>query len=265
MNSRDARQFKDLLFEQFARISRALAHRRRLELLDLLAQGERTVEDLACETGSSVASTSRDLRVLLGARLVDFRRQGLYAYYRLAGMEVFRLWQSLRDAGAARLAEVDQLVTAYLRERSHLEPISSRELLHRLREDSVILLDVRPKTEYAAGHIAGARSVPVAELRRRLRDLPRDVEVIAYCRGPFCVFADEALALLRKDGFRSRRLAGGFPDWHAAGLPIADGPQEPAPTTGSHGRTPKPSRRQPRPQAVRSGGRKKGRSHHDDE
>jgi rhodanese-related sulfurtransferase len=214
------RAFKDQLFEQFARIGKALANPHRLELLDLLAQGERTVESLARETDMSVASTSRHLQVLLGAQLVEVRREGLYAYYRLADERVFAVWQSLRDLGGARLAEIERVVETFLEDRNTLEAIGATELLARLQDESVIVLDVRPEEEYRAGHIPGAHSVPLERLEAYLRHIPEDREVVAYCRGPYCVFSDEAVALLHSWGYRARRLTQGLPDWRAAGMPV---------------------------------------------
>jgi rhodanese-related sulfurtransferase/DNA-binding transcriptional ArsR family regulator len=220
MKPSDHRAFKTQLYEQFARITKALANAHRLELIDLLAQKERSVEELARESALSVANTSQHLQTLRDARLVEVRREGLYAYYRLADDAVFRAWQALRDLGTARLAEIDRVVQTFLEDRDELEPVSTVELLERLHDERLVLLDVRAGEEYEAGHIAGARSMPVAELEARLREIPSEKDVIAYCRGPYCVFADEAVALLRARGFRARRLAQGFPDWQVAGFPV---------------------------------------------
>jgi len=214
------RAFKDQLFEQFARIGKALANPHRLELLDLLAQGERTVESLAQETDMSVASTSRHLQVLYGAQLVEVRREGLYAYYRLADEQVFAVWQALRDLGGTHLAELERVVQTFLEDRDTLEAVDVMELFTRLQDESVIVLDVRPEEEYRAGHIPGAHSVPLERLEAYLQYIPEDWEVIAYCRGPYCVFSDEAVALLRSRGYRARRLTHGLPDWRAAGMPV---------------------------------------------
>ena len=214
------RLFKDKLFEQFARVGKALANPHRLEILDLLAQGERTVEDLAREAGMSVANTSRHLQELRAARLVEVRREGLYGYYRLADERVFAAWRAIRDLGEARLAEIDRLVGSYLTDRDSLEAVCAEELLAKMREEGVEVLDVRPEDEYRAGHIPGARSVPVERMEAYLEEIPRDREVVAYCRGPYCVFSDEAVALLRSRGYRARRLREGLPDWRAAGLPV---------------------------------------------
>ena len=214
------RLFKDQLFEQFARIGKALANPHRLELVDLLAQGERTVEDLASEAGMSVANTSRHLQELRAARLVEVRRDGLYGYYRLADERVFGVWRAMRELGEARLAEIDRLVETYLTNRDALEPVCAGELLAKTREGGVVVLDVRPEQEYRAGHIPGAHSVPLERLEAYLEEIPEDHEIVAYCRGPYCVFSDEAVELLRSRGYRARRLAEGLPDWRAAGMPV---------------------------------------------
>lgn len=221
MNASGHRLFKDLLFEQLARIARALANPHRLELVDLLAQGERNVEELARETAMSVASTSQHLQALRGARLVSVRRQGPYAFYALVDPGVFYLWQSIRDLGERRLAEIDRLVKTYLADRSLLEPVTAGELLERMRHGEVTVIDVRPAIEFAAGHVTDAHSVPISELEVRLQEIPREREVVAYCRGPFCVFADEAVAVLHAHGYKARRLDVGFPDWKAAGCPVS--------------------------------------------
>jgi rhodanese-related sulfurtransferase len=212
----DKRGFHDALYEQFARIAKALASPKRLELVDLLAQGERTVEDLAGETAMSVANTSQHLQVLRGARLVETRREGVYVSYRLADSQVFGLWQALRGLGEARLAEVEQIARCFLGDRRGLEPVSLEEFRRLIGRPGVVVLDVRPASEYQQGHIPGARSIPASELAKRLREIPKEAEVVAYCRGPYCVFADEAVTLLRAHGRRARRLAVGYPDWAAA-------------------------------------------------
>lgn len=222
MNSKTKRTFKNELYEQFARLGKALAHGRRLELLDLLSQGEHSVEELARETAMSVASASQHLQVLRAARLVEVRREGLYARYRLADERVFCLWQALRDLGEERLAEIGRVVQTFLQDRQALEAIGIQELRQRLEEGSAVVLDVRPQAEYRAGHIPGARSIPVAELKARLREIPKNREIVAYCRGPYCVFADEAVALLRAKGYRVRRFEQGLPDWRALGLPVEE-------------------------------------------
>jgi rhodanese-related sulfurtransferase len=214
------REFKDRIFGQFARVGKALSSPRRLEIVDLLAQGERTVEEIAGETSMSVASASQHLQALKAARMVEARREGLYMHYRLADEDVFRTWQAVRALAESRLSEVDGVVGAYLVDRDALEAVESEDLLERLRGGSVVILDVRPEEEYRAGHIPGALSVPVEALEAALKTLPRDREVVAYCRGPYCVFSDEAVAFLRARGYRARRLRQGLPDWRAAGMPV---------------------------------------------
>lgn len=224
MQQDDHRAFKDQMYEQFARIVRAMANPHRLELIDLLAQGERTVEELAHQASLSVANASQHLQTLRAAQLVEVRREGLYAYYRLGDENVFRIWQAIRNLGESRLAEIDRIVATFLANREDLEAISAGELLSRLQTNGIVVLDVRPREEYRAGHISGARSVPISELEPALADIPRDHEVIAYCRGPYCVFADEAVELLKARGYKAKRLDGGLPDWRAAGLPVETAP-----------------------------------------
>jgi rhodanese-related sulfurtransferase len=220
MDDATKREFKDQLYEQFERVGHALASARRLELLELLAQGERSVESLAAETAMSVANTSRHLQILRAAQIVEMRRDGSYVFYRLADERVFRAYQALRELAEVRLLEIDRIVQTFLKDRDALERVGVAELRRRLKDGSVVVLDVRPEGEYHAGHIAGARSVPLAELKARFREIPKDQEVVAYCRGPYCVFADEAVALLRAHGYRARRFELGFPDWKAHGLPV---------------------------------------------
>jgi len=217
------RDFKDPLYAQFARIGKALASPQRLELLDLLAQGERSVEDLARESELPVPNASQHLQVLRRERLVATRKVGLHVYYRLADPSVFALWRALRAVGERQLAEIDRLVALYMQHPEHLEPVAREELQARLSAGDVTLLDVRPREEYRQGHIAGARSIPVGELAARLAELPPDREVVAYCRGPYCLFSNEAIATLRAHGFQARRLVDGFPEWAAAQLPV-EGP-----------------------------------------
>jgi rhodanese-related sulfurtransferase/predicted transcriptional regulator len=215
------RETKTALFDEFARAAKALASGRRIELLDVLANGERSVEPLAGEVRLSVANTSQHLQVLRQAGLVATRREGTSVYYRLAGPEVFEFWRALRALAASRLAEVERLAAAYLGARDQLEPVSREQLARRLRDgDRLVVLDVRPAAEYAAGHLPGAVSIPVGELRRRLAELPADREIVAYCRGPYCAFAHEAVQLLREEGFAARRLEDGLPEWQAAGLAV---------------------------------------------
>ena len=215
------RAAKTALFDEFARVAKALASGRRIVLVDVLANGERTVEALAGEVGLSVANTSQHLQILRQAGLVGSRRQGTSVHYRLAGPEVFELWRTLRTLAASRLAEVERLAVAYLGGRDDLEPVTREELARRLEDgDDLVVLDVRPAAEYAAGHLPGAVSIPVGELRRRLAELPADRKVVAYCRGPYCAFAHEAVELLRDEGFAARRLEDGLPEWQAARLAV---------------------------------------------
>jgi rhodanese-related sulfurtransferase len=214
------REFKDAVFAQFAQIAAAFASPKRIEIIDLLAQGERHVEAIAQETGLTVANTSRHLQVLKGANLVATRKEGLQVFYRLADPMVLRGYRVLRELSEARLAEVGRLVDDYFGGTDGLEPVEREELLKRARRRDVTVLDVRPPEEYAAGHIAGAVSVPLADLQRRLSELPRGRRVVAYCRGPYCVLAAEAVRLLRKRGFDAVRLKDGFPEWRDAGLPV---------------------------------------------
>ncbi|HEV2582393.1 MAG TPA: metalloregulator ArsR/SmtB family transcription factor [Ktedonobacteraceae bacterium] len=223
MEKLEKRQFKNVLYEQFARIGKALSNGHRLELLEVLAQGEHSVETLAQETGLSIANASQHLQVLRSAQLVEVRREGVYQYYRLADEQVFTLWQAMRSVGERRLAEIDRIVQTYLRDRSLLQPISATELLQRLMEGNIILLDVRPAEEYAAGHLPNALSFPIAKLEARLPELSQDKEIVAYCRGPYCVFADEAVTVLRTHGYQARRLEQGLPDWQALGMPVVNG------------------------------------------
>jgi len=216
----DHRTFKSDLNEQFARIAKAIANAHRLEIVDVLAQGERSVEALAQETNLSTANTSQHLQALREAHLVTSRRDGLRIYYRLADPAVFRLVQVIREVAELQLAEVERIVNTFLMDRRLLEPLTLDELYARLHEPELVILDVRPALEYRQGHIPGARSIPVDELQTRLSELPPTQEIIAYCRGPYCVFADEAVETLVANGFQARRLREGYPDWKLANLPI---------------------------------------------
>lgn len=215
-----SRAFKDRLYGEFAVIGRALANPHRLELLDLLGQGERSVEALAQEAHLSLANASAHLQVLRRARLVDTEKRGLYVVYRLSSSGVYVLWRTLRDLAASRLAEVDRLVETYLTDRDALAAISKEALVQQIAEGAILVIDVRPTVEYDQAHIIGARSIPIDELERRLSELPRDREIVAYCRGPYCVFADEAVALLVERGYRAQRLTEGLPEWRAAGYSV---------------------------------------------
>ena len=216
----NGRDFKDALFTQFAQIGGAFSSPKRIEIIDLLAQGERHVEALAREAGLTVANTSRHLQVLKAAHLVASRRDGVQVFYRLADPMVLRGYRALRELSETSLAEVSRLVDAYFGSADGLEPVEKEELLRRARGRGVVVLDVRPPEEYAAGHIAGAVSIPFAELAKRLAELPPGRRVVAYCRGPYCVLAAEAVKLLRRRGVDARRLNEGYPEWRDAGLPV---------------------------------------------
>lgn len=214
------RTAKDALYDGLAAVAKALGNGRRAELVDVLAQGERPVEELAREIGQSVANTSHHLQHLLRAGLVRTRREGTHIYYSLATARVGELWAAVRDVARTQVAELDGLATAYLGDRSGLETIGREELAKRVQDGDVVVLDVRPEPEYRAGHIVGAISVPVEEIARRLRAIPKDRQVVAYCRGPFCVYADDAVRALRLRGYQAVRLDDGYPEWDRAGLPV---------------------------------------------
>lgn len=214
---------KDALFDGFAEVAKALGSGRRAEIVDLLAQGERPVDDVAAEIGQSVANTSHHLRLLAKAGLVSTRRDGTRVFYRLSSDRVGELWAAVRDVAAEHVAGIERLAQAYLGDRDGIETVDRDELAARIERGEVTVLDVRPRAEYRLGHIAGAQPTPIAELRQHLRALPKDAEVVAYCRGPYCVYADDAVRELNRQGFRARRLSDGFPEWRRAGLPAAAG------------------------------------------
>ena len=216
------RAAKDALFDAFAEVAKAMASGRRAEIVDVLAQGERSVEQLADEIGQSVANTSHHLRAMARAGVLRTRRDGTRIFYMLASESVGEVWAAMRDIATEHVAAINELAKAYIGDRAGLEPVTRRELEARLRAGDTVVLDVRPAAEFEAGHIAGARSMPVADLRR-LRSLAKDIEIVAYCRGPFCVYADDAVRQLRRRGFKARRLEDGYPEWKRAGLPIAAG------------------------------------------
>jgi rhodanese-related sulfurtransferase/DNA-binding HxlR family transcriptional regulator len=218
------RAAKDALYDGLAAAAKALGNGRRAEIIDVLAQGERSVEELAGEIGHTVANTSQHLQHLLRTGLVRTRRDGTRIHYSLSSPRVAELWSAVRDVGGSQLAELDQLATAYLGDRSSLETITHQELAKRLRDGDVVVLDVRPEPEYQAGHITGAVSLPIKEITRRLRTIPKDRQVVAYCRGPYCVYADDAVRTLKRRGYRAARLDDGYPEWARAGLPVDTDP-----------------------------------------
>jgi len=219
----DGREAKDRLYEAFARTAKAVASPKRIEVLELLAQGERTVEALAQATGMGVTNTSAHLQVLARSHLVASRKDGTKVFYRLSGDDVAAFVVALRDLARSRLAEVDQVVRDYFIARDALEPVRRQELLARADRGKVVILDVRPAQEFAAGHIPGALSVPLDQLDAALSRLPKRTEIVAYCRGPYCVLAPQAVERLRAKGYMARRLADGLPEWRLAGLPVAAG------------------------------------------
>lgn len=214
------RDFKDRVFEQLARVAEAFSSPKRLELIDILAQGERDVESLAKQVSMTVANTSRHLQILKNARLVETRKEGVRKFYALADDDVMRCWISLRSLAEKRIAEIRDIARIFFEERDRVEPITKEELLARTRKKGVVVIDVRPEEEYRRGHIAGALSIPLPELGQRLGEIPRGRDVVAYCRGPYCVLSAEAMAILTKAGFRAARLKDGFPEWRLAGLPM---------------------------------------------
>jgi rhodanese-related sulfurtransferase len=217
------RRFKDSIYEQFARVGKALAAPKRLELLDLLCQGPRTVEVLAQQASLSIANASQHLQVLRAARLVDAQKHGTFVEYRVADEQVGRFFLALRQLAESRLAEVQQVTVAFLAERGAMEAVERGELLRRVRAGEVTVLDVRPPEEFRAGHIPGALCVPLSALKKRLAELPKGRDVVAYCRGPYCVLSVEAVELLRKKGFRAHRLEDGVLDWRSRGWRVEKG------------------------------------------
>jgi rhodanese-related sulfurtransferase len=217
------RQFKDAIYEQFSRIGKAVSSPKRLEILDLLCQGEKTVETLSTETGLTLANTSQHLQTLKAARLVDSEKEGLYVKYRLANEMVCEFFRTMRVLAENRLAEVEMIKRRFLGGREGMEPVNRDDLLKRVVEGGVTVLDVRPVDEYRTGHIPGALSVPLGRLKELLSKLPRDQEIVAYCRGPYCVLAIQAVEMLREQGFEAIRLEEGIQDWRAMGLPVEIG------------------------------------------
>jgi rhodanese-related sulfurtransferase/DNA-binding transcriptional ArsR family regulator len=217
------REVKDGLYEQFARIGKAVGHPKRLEILDVLSQGERSVEVLAAAVAASMVNTSAHLRVLRESRLVDTRKNGTKVFYRLPDDTVTEFVFSLRELAASRYAEVERILHDFLVSRDVLDPVTQDELVALASDDDVVIIDVRPTEEYEAGHIPGAVSIPLAELADRMGELPTDADVVAYCRGTYCVLAPQAVGLLNSSGFKARRLSDGLPEWRTAGLPVVAG------------------------------------------
>lgn len=213
------REFKDKVYSELAKVTKAIGNPRRMEIIDLLAQGPFSVEKIAEQTGISIANASQHLQVLKGARLVEIDKRGNFIYYHLSNEKVFHAWRSLRELGFTQNAEVEKLIQDFCHSRHQLEPISMEALLRRLKKQDVVVLDVRPGDEFGRGHIHRAISIPVDELAIRLEELSKENEIIVYCRGPLCVYADEAVTLLRENGFEAKRLKEGYPDWVAMGFP----------------------------------------------
>jgi rhodanese-related sulfurtransferase/DNA-binding transcriptional ArsR family regulator len=214
------REFKDRVYNELATITKSMANPHRLEIIELLAQGEFSVEQIAEQTNLSVANASQHLQVLKTAQLVDINRQGNFIYYRLANSNVFKAWKALRELGVERIASIEKLVKDFRKSKFDFESVTIDDLLRKIESGKVTILDVRPESEYNKGHIANAISIPIDQLSKRLKELPKRTEIVTYCRGPFCVFADEAVAILIKAGYKATRLEEGYPDWKLNELPV---------------------------------------------
>lgn len=214
------REFKDKVYNELAKITKAMANPHRLEIIELLAQGEYSVEEISTQTSLSVANTSQHLQTLKAAQLVEITRNGNFIHYRLANTNVFKAWRALRDLGVERIAAVEKLVKDFRQSKFKYESVTIDDLIKKIESGKVTIIDVRPEVEYNNGHITKALSIPFDQLSKRLKELPKRNEIIAYCRGPFCVFADEAVAMLNKAGYKATRLEEGFPDWALMGLPV---------------------------------------------
>lgn len=214
------REFKDRVYGELAKITKSMANPHRLEIIELLAQGECSVEQIADQTHLTIANASQHLQVLKVAQLVDINRQGNFIYYRLSNNNVFKAWKALRELGVERIATIEKVVREFRKSKFNFETVTIDGLIQKLGAGKVIVLDVRPESEFKQGHIANAISIPIEELSKRLKELPKRTEIIAYCRGPFCVYADEAVSILSKAGYKATRLEEGFPDWKLQGLPI---------------------------------------------
>jgi rhodanese-related sulfurtransferase len=214
------REFKDKVYEELAKITKALANPHRLEIIELLAQGEYTVEQIGVQTNLPIANASQHLQVLKAAQLVAISRNGTFISYRLANDNVFKTWRALRELGVERIAAIEKVLKEFRKSHFDFETVSINELIEKLDSGKVTVVDVRPESEYKQGHIANAISIPVDELSKRLKELPKQGEIVAYCRGPFCVYADEAVALLTKAGYKAKRLEEGYPDWKLQNLAV---------------------------------------------
>jgi rhodanese-related sulfurtransferase/predicted transcriptional regulator len=214
------REFKNEVYGELARITKSMANPHRLEIIELLAQGEFSVEQIADQTNVSIANASQHLQVLKVAQLVEINRQGNFIYYRLANNNVFKAWKALRDLGVERITTIEKLVRDFRKSKYDFETVTNEDLLRKLESGNVTVLDVRPESEYKSGHIAYALSIPIDQLSKRLKELPKGIEIVAYCRGPFCVLADDAVVLLSKAGYNVTRLEEGFPEWQLQELPV---------------------------------------------
>lgn len=215
-----SREFKDLIFQQFANIATAFSSPKRLEIIDILLQGEKDVETLSKQISASIANTSRHLQILKNSRLVDNRREGVRIYYRIADDRVFNCWKGLQLLAESRVVEIREVLKNFLEERNAMKTISKDELWSRVQSNDVIVIDVRPEEEFINGHIPGAISIPLAELKDRLNEIPNDQEIVAYCRGPYCVLSPEAIKILKDEGYEALRLEESLPEWKSAGLPV---------------------------------------------
>jgi rhodanese-related sulfurtransferase/DNA-binding transcriptional ArsR family regulator len=214
------REFKDRVYGELTKITKSMANHHRLEIIELLAQGEFSVEQIAEQTNLSIANASQHLQVLKAAELVGINRQGNFIFYRLSNQNVFKAWKALRELGVERIPSIEKLVKDFRKEKSNFESITIKALLKKIKSGKVTILDVRPEPEFNEGHILNAISIPIDQLSKRLKELSKHKEIVAYCRGPFCVFADEAVALLVKGGYKAMRLDEGFPDWQIQKLPV---------------------------------------------
>ncbi len=214
------REFKNKIYNELASITKALANPNRLEIIELLAQGPCSVEYIADHTNLKIANASQHLQTLKSARLVKMEKKGKYNFYSLVDINVFEVWRSLRELGLSQNAEIDKLINEFQESRHNLETVTSSQLLERIQQGKALLLDVRPREEYKSGHIASALSIPQEELIQKLKDLPKDKEIVAYCRGPLCAMAYDAVELLNNHGFKAFRLETGFPEWKVKGLPV---------------------------------------------